>query len=251
MTNNAIIITGASRGIGLSLARKLLSPENHLVCISRHSDDALVSEAATSGCSLEYINLDLSRTEKIESSLIEVLGRLQNAGFGRLSLVNNAGMLAPVKPMGRADSDILAANIAVNAAAPIILMNLFIRYFGKDKADKRIINISSGAATNPYPGWAAYCAAKAALRMATQCVHVEQENNPNPVKVVSFAPGVVDTSMQAEIRNVAAEDFAPVERFRKLKDDGVLLSPDVVADRIFELIFDETFPDGEDLDIRN
>ena len=57
--------------------------------------------------------------------------------------------------------------------------------------------------------------------------------------------------MQAEIRNVAAEDFAPVERFRKLKDDGVLLSPDVVADRISELIFEEAFPDGEDIDIRN
>lgn len=251
MTKNAILITGTSRGIGLSLARRLLSPENHLVCISRQSNDALLREATASGCTLEDINLDLSRSENIESSMSEVLGRLQNADFGRISLVNNAGMLAPVKPMGRADSDILAANIAVNAAAPIILMNLFIRYFGTDKADKRIINISSGAATNPYPGWAAYCAAKAALRMATQCVRVEQESNPNRVKVVSFAPGVVDTSMQEEIRNVAVVDFASVERFRKLKDDGVLLSPDVVADRISELIFEEGFPDGEDIDIRN
>lgn len=250
-TDNLIIITGASRGIGLSLSRKLLNPLNHLVCISRQTNNALVNDAADSGCTMDYLNLDFSQTKMLEPSLEELFSGLQKRRFSRLSLVNNAGMLAPVMPLGRADGDMLAMNLAVNAAAPILLMNLFIRHFGALDAEKRIINISSGAASNPYPGWVAYCSAKAALKMATRCIHAEQEANPNRVKVVSFAPGVVDTAMQDEIRNTSREFFAPVQRFRKLKEDGLLLNPDTVADRITRLIFDESFPDGEDLDIRD
>lgn len=247
---NLVIITGTSRGIGFSLAKRLLGPENCLICISRQKNDALVQEATSTGCSLEYMNIDLTRSNTLEPLMSKVFERLQKECFSRLCLVNNAGMLAPVKPIGLADSSTLAANISVNIIAPIILMNLFIRYFGTYKADKRIINISSGAATSPYPGWTAYCSSKAALKMASQCIHAEQENYPHRVKVVSFAPGVVDTAMQTEIRNTDPEDFALVDRFKKLKDDGGLLSPDIVAVRISELLFNEPFPDGESLDIR-
>ena len=56
-----------------------------------------------------------------------------------------------------------------------------------------------------------------------------------PVEVVSLAPGVIDTGMQATVRGASAEDFADVERFRRMKEEGALRSPDEVAADILRL----------------
>lgn len=66
---NAVIITGASSGIGLALARKLLNPANHLVCISRRINQDLVAEAGSSSCLLDSLEIDLSVPGELESSL--------------------------------------------------------------------------------------------------------------------------------------------------------------------------------------
>ena len=83
---------------------------------------------------------------------------------------------------------------------------------------KRVVSISSGAGKKPYPGWGAYCTAKAGLDMLTRCVGVEQMNQPHPVEIYSIAPGVVDTDMQREIRAAsrsglpAGEPVRPAQR---------------------------------------
>ena len=248
---NAVIITGASSGIGLALARRLLDPANHVVCISRRINQALIAEAGSSGVLIDYLEIDLSVPGELESNLAGFLETMVSRGYNGIALVNNAGILAPIAPLGRADSQGLAAIMNVNATSPIILMNLFARYFGGIPADKRIINISSGAAVNPYSGWSGYCSSKAALEMARRCLHTEQLNSPHPVKIMSFAPGVVDTDMQDEIRRTDPEDFPLVNRFREFKDKGVLTTPDFVAQRLAELLFSPDFPDGTAVDIRD
>jgi NAD(P)-dependent dehydrogenase (short-subunit alcohol dehydrogenase family) len=93
------------------------------------------------------------------------------------------------------------------------------------------VNISSGAGRRPVQGWAAYCAAKAALDMATRVVALEAQARRKPVEAVSLAPGVIDTAMQGEIRGTSAEQFADVERFRAMKAEGKLRDAgDVAAD---------------------
>ena len=66
-----------------------------------------------------------------------------------------------------------------------------------------------------------------------------------PVKIVSFAPGVVDTNMQAQIRETNKEDFTNLDRFIALKEEGKLLSPEYVAKAIRNLLEAEDFPQGE------
>lgn len=68
---------------------------------------------------------------------------------------------------------------------------------------------------------------------------------------MSFAPGVVDTDMQDEIRRTDPKDFPLVNRFREFKDKGVLTTPDFVAQRLAELLFGPDFPDGTAEDIRD
>ncbi|MGK9939449.1 SDR family NAD(P)-dependent oxidoreductase, partial [Salmonella enterica subsp. enterica] len=86
----------------------------------------------------------------------------------------------------------------------------------------------SGAARRPVEGWSAYCAGKAALDMFARSVNAEYASlrAERGVRAVALAPGVVDTGMQAAIREA---DFAQVERFRSLKANAQLTSPDEAA----------------------
>jgi benzil reductase ((S)-benzoin forming) len=96
---------------------------------------------------------------------------------------------------------------------------------------RRVINISSGAGRRPYFGWGAYCAAKAGLDMVSRVAALESQSTGSGVQVVSLAPGVLDTPMQAVLRATRAEDFVDVERFRQMKAAGDLRDPaDVAAD---------------------
>ena len=65
---------------------------------------------------------------------------------------------------------------------------------------RRVVNISSGAASSPYAGWSVYCASKAGLDHFTRCVGLEQRGQAFPVTCIALAPGVIDTGMQEVIR---------------------------------------------------
>ena len=80
--------------------------------------------------------------------------------------------------------------------------------------------------------------------MFTQCVATEEAEKEYPVKIVAFAPGVVDTNMQAQIRETN-KDFTNLDRFIALKEEGKLLSPEYVAKAIRNLLETENFPQGE------
>ena len=80
--------------------------------------------------------------------------------------------------------------------------------------------------------------------MFTQCVATEEVEKEYPVKS-SLLPGVVDTNMQAQIRETNKEDFTNLDRFIALKEEGKLLSPEYVAKAIRNLLETEDFPQGE------
>lgn len=86
--------------------------------------------------------------------------------------------------------------------------------------------MSSGAATNSYAGWGAYGATKAALNHIVGTV--EREEGSKGVVAVAVRPGVVDTEMQRDIREVhgAGMDEGDVARFKGLKEEGGLLRPE-------------------------
>jgi benzil reductase ((S)-benzoin forming) len=115
---------------------------------------------------------------------------------------------------------------------------------------KRILNISSGAANNPYYGWSAYCTAKAGLDMLTRCVATEQEKQPYPVEIMSVAPGVIDTDMQTIIRDTTDEQFSLRKKFIDLKEKGQLIAPNLAGKKLVDLLFSRNFKSGDISDIR-
>ncbi|HUY03680.1 MAG TPA: SDR family NAD(P)-dependent oxidoreductase [Rhodocyclaceae bacterium] len=229
------IITGASRGLGAALADALLEPGQHLACLARSPLTELAQRASARGCALDVLQADLADPAAAAAALEEYLSGMNGEGFVEARLINNAGTAVPVAPADRFSVAEIAQSVhsvAVNLAAPIALTAAFLRTTHAWAADRKILNISSGAAHTPYPGWSVYCATKAGLDQFSRCVALEQQALARGARIVSLAPGLIDTDMQAVIRAVPAEDFPAQPRFLALKASGQLASPASAAQRI-------------------
>lgn len=209
---NLYIVTGTTRGLGAALARRIGADEgNELIALSRPA-------------------VDLSDPGAVARAFDAIERSIAAKAYEKAVLINNAGIVEPVAPLDRAEPEAIERNIMVNLTAPLILMRRFIAATGHVPL-RRIVNISSGAGRRPIFGWAAYCAAKAGLDMATRVVASEAQVRGLALEAVSLAPGVIDTGMQGTVRSVSEEDFVDVERFRAMKSDGVLRpAEDVAAD---------------------
>lgn len=244
-----IIITGTSRGLGEAISMNLIQPGNHLFCISRSENLQLVESAKNKGVSLDYFQHDLSESDNIEELFEKLFKKIDFDSTESISLINNAGVLAPISVADKYHRDEVAKNIAVNLTAPILTTGLFIKHTTNLNVEKRVINISSGAANKAYHGWGPYCASKAGLNIFSKCVNLEQKTRKHPVKLFPVAPGVIDTEMQAGIRNTKKDDFVDLERFIAYKEDGKLMPPDFVAKKIIQLLTINKFESGEFIEI--
>ncbi|SOE49182.1 Short-chain dehydrogenase/reductase SDR [plant metagenome] len=234
------ILTGASRGLGAALARGLVHPGTRLVTLSRSADPALDELARAQGAELEQVQVDLSDAASATRAARQVCDALPRDAGLRYRLVNNAGTLAPVARADQLDDGAAIAtafNLNVNAA--LLLSSAFLARLKGLNADRRVLNISSGAGRNPNPGWTVYCATKAALDMASRVT--AQEQGTAGARIVSLAPGVIDTSMQAAIRASDPASFPALERFQQMHDSGALSSPEQTAQRILAYLERDDF----------
>jgi benzil reductase ((S)-benzoin forming) len=246
---NFIIITGASKGIGEGIAKALLTKNNHLICISRSENENLVSDALKLNVSLDFILYDLAYSPEIEALMKTVFSKINKDNTDKLILINNAGVLHPVGPIEDCDSFQIQNHISINLVAPMLLTKEFIKLSKGWKCDKRVMNISSGAATNPYFGWSSYCSGKAGLNMLTRCVALEQEREDYPVKIISLAPGIIETNMQKAIRSTTEEQFPLRSKFVEFKEKGKLVSTEVSGQKISEVLLGDKYESGSYLDL--
>ena len=248
---NYYIVTGTSSGIGEALAMHLLRIEEKVFCISRMSNQKLTELAANTGGWLRYFAADLTETSKLPDLLTEIFSAIDPNDVTSLTLINNAGVLEPVGQSGTLNNRETEIHFTTNLLAPAILINSFIGLSANFNIPKTIINISSGAASNPYPGWSNYCASKAAIDMLTRTIGMEQRNLPNPVRIFSLAPGIVDTNMQKTIRGTSKEQFPLRAKFDRLYAENKLSRPDDVAQKIISLLSSNLPSTGEIVDLRN
>lgn len=245
------IITGTSRGLGESIVNQIMDKNHTLFCISRKQNNELKELASEKGVNLYYFSCDLQRTEEIEKIMERIFSSIDFSNAEGIYLVNNAGMIDPIKPVGKASPKELTENIHVNLLAPMLLSTYFIRHTASFATKKVIVNISSGAANRARHGWTAYSTSKAGIDMFTKSVGLEQESAEHPVTILSFSPGVMDTEMQSVIRKTKQEDFTEVEQFIEFNEKGMLRSPEFVAGVILDLIFNQELINGHVYDIKS
>ncbi len=245
------IITGASKGLGEALAIELLEEGRHLLCISRNESERLKKMAAAKNTRLDFFSFDLSRTDQIPAICEQLFEKIDTRAASGLYLVNNAGVIQPVGRVEDCRPEDVDFHMRVNLLAPMLLSAEFIRRSQKMRIEKRILNISSGAAQNPYYGWSNYCTAKAGLDMFGQCIFAEQEGESDPVKSMAIAPGIIDTDMQTTIRGTDERAFIHRQKFVELKESGQLTPPARAGKKLAQILLSDQFEDGAIKDIRD
>ncbi|WP_374349467.1 SDR family NAD(P)-dependent oxidoreductase [Chitinimonas sp.] len=246
---DSYLISGASRGLGLGLAQAVARRGGRLLALARRES----TELAALGAQLphyRFIACDLADSAHTSALGATLMAEVAGSG-GNAYLINNAGVVEPIAPAGQYDDAALLHCLSINLAAAILLSNAFIRQFSGREGDYRILNISSGAARKPYPGWSAYCSSKAGLDMYSRCAGLEQQALANGVRIASVAPGVIDTGMQAAIRGHDSLSFPQVAQFHQLQADGLLRSPAQSGSELLALLHGELLGFGSVLDIRD
>ncbi len=244
------IITGASRGLGKQLAIHCLKAGDTVATMERHPDKELVSLAKDKECELVQLQVDLTDLNSTVSTISWLLNQANPERFSSVRLINNAGVLGPVGPIEYASAPDIDHTIRINFEAPVLIIQRFLELTEDWKAEKRILNISSGAARKDVPGWAIYCSTKAALDRFSSTVAEDARVQGKSLKICSIAPGVVDTSMQEQIRSSCAASFPQVERFKKLKDEGKLTPPEQAAIKLLAYFDSPAFGEEPITDIR-
>lgn len=233
-----VYITGTSSGIGKSLAIKFLNEGHQVIGISRRCQ---INQS-----NYEHIYLDLSDVKAV--SEFDFYTNIEND----VVLINNAGIVGPIKPIGQQiEIDIIDLN-NVNVISPQIFCNKFIHKFQPLNNNYQIINISSGAGKHAIDAWATYCASKSAMDLFSETIAQElKERQFNNWHVFSIAPGVVDTNMQKQIRQSNTSDFLLKQKFIDLKNNNELSTPELVANQLFNVVENPIKPENTIFSLRD
>jgi len=224
LRDRVAVITGASRGLGREIAQQFAARGARLALVARGEAD------------LRTVTEDLARTTDvlaIAGDVSEEAEQIAAAALDRFGhvdvLVNNASEIgpSPMPPLERYPWDALLRVLRVNAVAPLHLTQLLLPQM-KARGDGVIINVSSDAAVQAYPGWGGYGASKAALEHLSRILAAELEGSGIRVYVVD--PGDMNTEMH------------------RLAEPGADLShlpgPEVPAPAFVRLLEDERAPWG-------
>lgn len=251
---NLYLVTGSSRGIGEALAGQLVSAQAIVIGLARHRSERL-SRLETAGARVLQQVADLSTPDfGVTVMLAQIESTLSAIGTERLTravLINNAGMVDPIGQSEHLHSADIARACMLNLAAPIALSAAFVTRLRGLADHVQILNISSGAGRRPFPGWSVYCATKAGLDLYSQTLAAEEATHGRlGARVVSLAPGVVDTAMQGRIREHGSNHFPAVANFIAMKQQRALATPDAVAGKIAALIASPQFGSQVIADLR-
>ncbi|MGE5336189.1 MAG: SDR family NAD(P)-dependent oxidoreductase [Gemmatimonadota bacterium] len=245
------VITGASRGLGRSLAQQLMARDRTLLTIARNPDRSLEEVAAAAGVHLTQWALDLSHDIGVAARLEAWLHQQASRKHATAALINNAGLLGRVGPVDAMDAEELVAVLRVGLEAPMVLAAAFLRATRHWPAQRRVLNVSSGAGRRPITGWAAYCAAKAGLDHFSRVTAEDEKLQPNPARIVALGVGVIDTDMQRQLRAAEDSGFPDKARFVEFKESGQLAAPDEAAARVIAYLSRPDFGANPVADVRD
>lgn len=246
---NYYIVTGASKGLGEAIVEGLLQKNHTIVCLSRTKNTKLINLAEKKGVPIHFVECDLSNIPHLSDVIQHVFSKINVTNAEKITLVNNAGMVNPIKKAGHAEQEEIITHVHLNLLAPMLLTEALIKETKNLSVHTVIVNITSGAANRPVPGWSIYCSTKAGVNMYTKTVGAEQIEGSSNITTIAFSPGIMDTEMQNTIRQGNAEDFSSIDQFREYHNQGLLRSAHFVAEKLINLL-DGSLQNGRVYDIK-
>ena len=221
-TRPVALVTGAGSGIGRAACKHLARQSNghhRLALVGRRADPLNETGSFLGDEGTDWIALPADIADPDSAmSLIE----RTNESLGRLdAVVNNAGW-TPMKPVWEHTLEEVAAIYGVNALGPVLITIAALRHFREQNAG-RIVQVSSMASGDPFPGLSVYGGAKAGLNTLTKGIANELDD-ASPIKAFCVAPGAVETEL---LRSIIDAETLPTD---------ACLTPDDVATVIADCI---------------
>ena len=246
-SHHLTILTGGSRGLGLAVARQLLQPGHRLLTISRQP----TALQAPADAMLEQWSADLATPALVAARLAGWLRGIDPSTLASATLINNAGVVSQLAPLGEIDADDLASALRVGLEAPMLLTAAFLHASSGWRMPRKVLLVSSGLGRRAMAGSASYCAAKAGLDHMARAVALEEAARPHGARIVSLAPGVIDTDMQVQLRGADPALFPNREMFIGLKSGGQLDSPEQAAAKLLAYLQRSDFGSAPVADVRD
>lgn len=192
-TNNTILITGGSSGIGLAMAEVFLNVGNKVLICGR--DEKKLKEAERKLPGVQTFRCDISIKSERDQLFNWVMREFPDVNI----LVNNAGIQKEIDFVNDpGDSIDFEEEIDINLTAIIHLSALFIKHFLKLSQECAIVNVTSGLAFIPLKIVPVYCATKAALHSFSMSLRSQMEGTN--IRVFEIAPPIVKTALHREAR---------------------------------------------------
>jgi NAD(P)-dependent dehydrogenase (short-subunit alcohol dehydrogenase family) len=215
----AALVTGASRGLGAALARRLAAEGARVVLVARGADalDETVKAIRAVGGEAHAVAADVG-----DKHAVHGIAGTAAALIGPIELlIQNASTLGhvPLRPLLDTDCEAFERVLEVNVVGPLRLARLLVGPMVL-RGRGLVVDVTSDASVAAYPGWGAYGASKAALDQLGRILAAELEGTG--VRVITVDPGEMRTSMHADAMPDA--------------DPSTLLEPDVVAARFLALV---------------
>ncbi|MBN1272850.1 MAG: SDR family oxidoreductase [Candidatus Aminicenantes bacterium] len=193
LDNKIIVVTGGSRGIGFSVARRCAKEGARLVLISRDRSNLEKAAVKVSSGRQNHrcYECDVGRPENVK----DIVSAVENEFSVVHGLVNCAGISGVIGRIDEIDPAGFVQTIKVNLLGTFYMCHYFIPLLKKAERGK-IVNFSGGGAAGPFPNYSAYAASKAGVVRLTENMAVELQNDNLDINVV--APGFIATEIHQE-----------------------------------------------------
>lgn len=254
-----LLVTGASKGLGKAFAEALASKlqDGSAICLTARSESGLAStrasileEAEASGkrqltvvCVPE--DMGLMEADSATDMVRRALGGRDVSEFGSAIIVHNAGTIGKCKAARDHRSlPELTDYFRTNLFSAVILNSAFLEAVA-DCPRVTVVNITSLAALQPYKSWTKYCSGKAAREMFFKTLAAEEKDR---VRVLSYAPGPVDTDIVSDVVDDPDLDQEVKDFFIAGKKESTLLKPHMSAGKLVKVLDDDAFTSGDHVD---
>lgn len=226
LTDRCVVVTGASRGLGATLAERATQLGAVVAGCARTTPITGVAVAAV---------VDVADHRVVTQFAATVAERL-----GPIDLwINNAAVIDPIAPLRDQTPDDVAHLLGTNVVGVWNGTTAFVRHRRALGGGGVVINVSSGVALKASAGTGLYSASKAAVDRLTEATALEEADQG--IAAWAIQPGILDTAMQGSLRAAEPEAFPRTAEFRELAERDAFNPGPYAADWLLAIAFDPAF----------